>query len=76
VQRTDQSNQRCFMSAKEVVLRAAWEKGNTEWKGQCIYFNQDLSRDTIQKRKRSDEVKRFLHNYPRTQYPTGLFRVL
>uniref|UniRef100_A0A671UU47 Uncharacterized protein n=1 Tax=Sparus aurata TaxID=8175 RepID=A0A671UU47_SPAAU len=54
--------------AKEVVLHAAHEKGNVNWKGQLIYFNQDLSRDTIQ--------KRLLHNYLKTQYPTGLFRVL
>lgn len=55
-------------SAREAVLRAAREKGNTEWKGQRIYFNQDLSRDTIQKRKKYDEVKRQLRSMKDVSY--------
>uniref|UniRef100_A0A667X5S7 L1 transposable element RRM domain-containing protein n=1 Tax=Myripristis murdjan TaxID=586833 RepID=A0A667X5S7_9TELE len=49
-------------SAREVVLRTARKKGYTEWKGQRI-FSQDLSRDTIQKRKKYDKGKRPTQKY-------------
>lgn len=55
-------------SAREAVLRAAREKGNTEWEGQRIYFSQDLSRDTIQKRKKYDEVKCLLRSMKDVSY--------
>uniref|UniRef100_A0A668AJF4 L1 transposable element RRM domain-containing protein n=1 Tax=Myripristis murdjan TaxID=586833 RepID=A0A668AJF4_9TELE len=55
-------------SAREAVLCTAREKGYTEWKGQRIFFSQDLSRDTIQKRKKYDEVKRQLRSMTNVSY--------
>lgn len=35
---------------KEMILRAAWEKGNMEFDGACIRIMPDLSRPTLQRR--------------------------
>lgn len=57
-----------WFSAREAVLRTAQEKGCAEWKGQRIYFRQDLSRETIQKCRKYNEVKHQLRSMKDVSY--------
>ncbi|KAJ8353685.1 hypothetical protein SKAU_G00212520 [Synaphobranchus kaupii] len=64
----ENSEKRDMDAARDAVLRAVREKGNVKWQGKRIYFTQDLSKDTVQKRKKYDEVKRRLRTMKDVSY--------